>query len=120
MAPKTGINSNGSPMGTRVKPAEGKLGILTPGLGAVATTMIAGVEAIKRGSAKPIGSFVQMGKMRLGKRNQNRIVDVKDFLPFAGLDQIVFGGWDIFMDNAFEAAKNAKVLEPHQLEELRP
>lgn len=105
---------------TKVKSAEGRLGILTPGLGAVATTMIAGVEAVKRGSAKPIGSFTQMGKMRLGKRNQNRIVDVKDFLPIAGLEQIVFGGWDIFTDNAYEAAKNAKVLEPHQLEELRP
>lgn len=106
--------------GSKVKSAEGKLGILMPGMGAVATTMIAGVEAVKRGTAKPIGSFVEMGKMRLGKRDQNRIVDVKSFLPFANLDQIVFGGWDIFEDNAYQAAKNAKVLEAHQLEELRP
>jgi myo-inositol-1-phosphate synthase len=106
-------------VGSKVKSAEGRLGILTPGLGAVATTMIAGVEAIKRGSAKPIGSFTQMGKIRLGKRSQNRVVDVKDFLPIAKLDQIVFGGWDIFTDNAYEAAKNAKVLESAQLEELR-
>src|SRR4051812_40993794 len=109
-----------SPTNSKVKSSEGKLGILTPGLGAVATTMIAGVEAIKNGTAKPIGSFVQMGKMRLGKRDQNRLVDVKSFLPFAELDQIVFGGWDIFTDNAYESAKNAKVLEPHQLEALRP
>ncbi len=105
---------------SKIKPATGKLGILTPGLGAVATTMIAGVEAIKRGSAKPIGSLSQMGKLRLGKRSQNRLVDIKNFLPLANLEQIVFGGWDIYTDNAYESAKNAKVLEPAQLEALRP
>lgn len=104
----------------KVKSAEGKLGILTPGMGAVATTMFAGVEAIKLGIAKPIGSLTQMGKIRLGKRNQNRVVDIKDFLPFSNLDQVVFGGWDIFNDNAYEAAKKAQVLEPALLEQLRP
>lgn len=103
-----------------VKKAEGKLGILTPGLGAVATTMIAGVEAIKKGLAEPIGSYALMGKLRLGKRDENRTVDVKDFLSFAGINDIVFGGWDIFTDNAYESAKNAKVLEPALLETLRP
>jgi myo-inositol-1-phosphate synthase len=103
-----------------IKNAEGKLGILMPGLGAVATTMIAGVEAVKEGIAKPIGSFTQLGKMRLGKRNQNRVVDVKSFLPLASVDQIVFGGWDIFTDNAYESAKNAKVLESALVEKLRP
>lgn len=103
----------------KVKSAEGKLGILTPGMGAVATTMFAGVEAIKLGLAKPIGSLTQMGKIRLGKRNQNRTVDIKDFLPFSNLDQVVFGGWDIFTDNAYEAAKKAQVLEPALLEKLQ-
>ncbi|MEW6056068.1 MAG: inositol-3-phosphate synthase [Bdellovibrionota bacterium] len=106
--------------GTKVKSAEGKLGILTPGLGAVATTMIAGVEAVKLGLAKPVGSLVEMGKIRLGKRNQNRTVDIKNFLPFSNLDQVVFGGWDIFTDNAYESAKNANVLESALLEQLRP
>ncbi|MBI3558244.1 MAG: inositol-3-phosphate synthase, partial [Deltaproteobacteria bacterium] len=105
---------------SKIKPARGKLGILTPGLGAVATTMFAGVEAVKLGTAKPIGSLTQMGNLRLGKRSQNRLVDIKSFLPLAGLDQVVFGGWDIFTDNAYESAKNARVLEPTQLEALRP
>ncbi len=119
MTPQTPNQSNvKSPKA--VAPASGKIGILTPGLGAVATTMIAGVEAIKAGMSKPIGSFVYMGKMRIGKRDENRIVDVKDFLPFANLDQIVFGGWDIFTDNAYEAAKHAKVLDDSLLEKLRP
>ena len=109
-----------SKTGSNIRPATGKLGILTPGLGAVATTMFAGVEAIKQGTAKPIGSFTQMGKLRLGKRSLNRLVDVKSFLPLATLDQVVFGGWDIFNDNAYESAKNARVLEPAQLEALRP
>jgi len=110
----------GSATSKTVKSAEGKLGILTPGMGAVATTMFAGIEAIKKELAKPIGSYVYMGKIRLGKRNQNRTVDVKDFLPFANPEQIVFGGWDIFTDNAYESAKNAKVLEPALLEQVRP
>lgn len=107
-------------MKNKIKPAEGKLGILTPGLGAVATTMIAGVEAVKLGIAKPIGSFIEMGKMRLGKRNQSRVVGVRSFLPIVDSGNLVFGGWDIFPDNAYESAKKAKVLEPALLEQLRP
>ena len=103
-----------------VKKAEGKLGILTPGMGAVATTMYAGVEAIRRGLAKPVGSFVEMGSMRLGARNESRTVNVRDFLSFSELNDIVFGGWDIFNDNAYESAKNAKVLEKELLETLKP
>ena len=104
----------------KVKPAEGKLGILMPGLGAVATTMIAGVEAIKQDIAKPIGSLAWMGKMRLGKRNENRMENIRDVVSFSRPDQVVFGGWDIFKDNAYESALNAKVLEPALLEKVRP
>src|SRR5450755_588538 len=89
----------------KIAPAKGKLAILTPGMGAVATTFYAGVEAIKQGLAKPIGSYTQMGQIRLGKRTENRFKAVKDMVPLAGLDQIVFGGWDIFPENAYEAAK---------------
>ena len=92
-------------------PATGKLGILTPGMGAVATTFIAGVEAIRRGIAKPIGSLTQMGTIRLGKRTDNRSPLIKDFVPLAKLDDIVFGGWDLFPDDAYEAASKAGVLE---------
>ena len=89
---------------TDIRPATGKLGILLPGMGAVATTFIAGVEAIRRGLAKPIGSLTQMGTIRLGKRTDNRSPAIKDFVPLAKLDDLVFGGWDIFPDNAYEAA----------------
>jgi len=106
---------------TRHQPsqAQGKLAILTPGMGAVATTLYAGVFAIKKGLAKPIGSYTQMGKIRLGKRTENRIVDVKSFVPLAELNDIVFGGWDVFADNAYEAAAHAKVLEPSLLSEIK-
>ena len=102
-----------------ISPAKGKLAILTPGLGAVATTFIAGVEAVKRGIAQPIGSYTQMGQVRLGKRTENRYKAVKDLVPLASLDQIVFGGWDIFNDNAYEAAKKAQVLEKDLVESLK-
>src|ERR1700712_5065993 len=98
-------------MKSNIQPAEGKLGILIPGLGAVATTMIAGVEAVKKGIAQPIGSLTQMGSIRLGKRTENRNPKVKDFVPLAKLDDIVFGGWDVYTDNVYESAMNAKVLE---------
>ena len=74
----------------------GRLGILTPGLGAVATTFIAGVESIRKGLARPIGSLTQMGTIRLGKRTENRVPAIRDFIPLAKLDDMVFGGWDIF------------------------
>lgn len=101
-------------------PAQGKLAILTPGMGAVATTLYAGVLAIRKGLAKPIGSYTQMGKIRLGKRTENRIVNVKDFVPLADLSDVVFGGWDVFADNAYEAAAHAKVLESSLLQEIKP
>jgi myo-inositol-1-phosphate synthase len=95
-----------------IQPAEGKLGILIPGLGAVATTIIAGVEAVKKGISKPIGSHTQMGTIRLGKRTENRNPKIKDFVPLTNLNDIVFGGWDVFADNVYEAAVKAEVLEP--------
>jgi myo-inositol-1-phosphate synthase len=98
----------------------GKLGVLLVGMGAVSTTTIAGVLAIRRGLAKPIGSLTQMGTVRLGKRTDGRSPLIKDFVPVASLDQIVFGGWDIFEDNAYEAAKTAGVLETSLLEQIRP
>src|SRR5687767_5135589 len=100
--------------GVKIAPAEGKLGVLLVGLGAVSTTFVAGVEAIKRGLAHPIGSLTQMGTIRLGKRTDNRVPRIKDFLPLAGLDQLEFASWDLFPDNAYDAAKHAAVLEaPH-------
>jgi myo-inositol-1-phosphate synthase len=99
---------------------KGKLGILTPGMGAVATTFYAGVEAVRRGHAKPFGSLTQMGTIRLGRRTDNRTPLIKDFIPLAGLDDLVFGGWDIFEDNAYEAAMHAGVLEPALVEKVRP
>lgn len=104
--------------GVDVAPAEGKLGILLVGLGAVSTTFVAGVEAIKLGISKPIGSLTQMGTIRLGKRTDNRSPKINDFVPLAQLDDIVFGAWDIFHDNAFDAAMNAGVLEKDLLNQL--
>ena len=95
---------------TQIKPAAGRLGVLTPGMGAVATTFYAGVLAVRRERALPIGSLTQMGHIRLGKRTDNRSPLIKDFVPLAGLNDIVFGGWDPFPDNAFEAAVQAGVL----------
>jgi len=103
-----------------IQPAKGKLGILLVGLGAVSTTVIAGVLAIRKGLAKPIGSLTQMGTIRLGKRTDGRTPLVKDFVPLASLDDIVFGGWDIFDDSSYEAAKTAGVLEKDLLEQIRP
>jgi len=102
-----------------VKP-NGKLGILIPGLGAVATTFIAGVEAVKKGIAEPIGSVTQMSTIRLGKRTDNINPKIKDFVPLADLHDIVFGGWDIYEDNVYEAAIEAKVLEANLLNAVRP
>src|SRR5512141_2162884 len=104
--------------GVDVAPAEGKLGILLVGLGAVSTTLVAGVEAIKRGISQPVGSLTQMGTIRLGKRTENRSPKIKDFVPLASLDDIVFGAWDIFYDNAFEAATNAGVLDKDLLNQV--
>jgi myo-inositol-1-phosphate synthase len=114
-------------MKSNIKPAEGKLGILLPGLGAVATTLIAGVESVKKGLSQPIGSHTQMGTIRLGKRTENRRPKIKDFVPLASLNDIVWGGWDVYTDNVYESAMNAKVLEPgllfsvkEELERIKP
>jgi len=104
--------------GVDIAPAEGKLGILLVGLGAVSTTLVAGVEAIKRGISQPIGSLTQMGTIRLGKRTDNNVPKIKDFVPLANLDDIVFGAWDIFSDNAYDAAMNAGVLEKDLLNQV--
>src|SRR3984957_16265406 len=103
-----------------IKPATGKLGIMIPGMGAVATTLIAGVEAVRRGFAKPIGSVSQMGTIRLGKRTDNQTPLIRDFVPLATLDDIVFTGWDIYDENMYQAAKTAAVLERHHLEQINP
>ena len=108
-----------SEQNVKIAPADGKLGVLIPGIGAVSTTFIAGVEAIKRGMAVPVGSLTQLATIRLGKRTDNRSPMIKDFVPLAGLNDLVFGGWDIFEDTAYEAAANARVLETPQLEKLR-
>jgi myo-inositol-1-phosphate synthase len=105
--------------GTEIAPAKGKLGVLLVGLGAVSTTFIAGVEAIKMGLAEPIGSVTQMGTVRLGKRTENRSPAIKDFVPLAGLNDLVFGAWDIFPDSAYDAAMHAGVLEKELLAKLK-
>jgi myo-inositol-1-phosphate synthase len=102
-----------------IAPARGKLGVLLVGLGAVSTTTIAGVIAIRKGLAKPIGSLTQMGTIRLGKRTEARSPLIKDFVPLADLHDIVFGGWDIFDDNCYEAAKHAGVLEEKLLDQVK-
>ncbi|MES2003940.1 MAG: inositol-3-phosphate synthase [Bacteroidota bacterium] len=107
-------------MKEQIQPADGKLGILLPGLGAVATTMIAGVIAVKKGISQPIGALTQMGSIRLGKRTENRYPLIKDFVPLANLDDIAFGGWDVYSDNVYEAAMNAKVLESSLLNSIKP
>ena len=97
----------------------GKLGILMPGLGAVATTFVAGVVAIKKGIARPFGSLTQMGTVRLGKRTDKRIPMIKDFVELADLNNLVFGGWDIFEDNAYNAALKAGVLDKNLLDKVK-
>ncbi len=102
-----------------IRPAEGKLGVLIPGMGAVATTFIAGVEAVRRGLGQPFGSLTQMGTIRLGKRTDKRSPLIKDFVPLAGLDDLVFGGWDVFPDSAYEAATHAGVLRQDLLDAMK-
>ena len=104
---------------TEITPTKGKLGVLLVGLGAVSTTFIGGVLAVRKGLAQPIGSLTQMGTVRLGQRTEARHPLIKDFVPLADLNDLVFGGWDIFEDNCYEAACTAGVLEPDLLEKLR-
>jgi len=102
-----------------IAPADGRLGILVPGMGAVTSTFIAGVEAIKRGLGPPIGSLTQLGTIRLGKRTDGRTPLIKDFIPLTPLECLTFGGWDIYPDNAYEAALRAQVLERTLLDQLK-
>src|SRR5581483_1093272 len=101
-------------------PAKGKLGVMIPGMGAVATTFVAGVEAVRHGLAKPIGSLTQGGTIRLGKRTEGRSPKIKEFVPLAGLEDLVFTGWDLFTDNMYDAARNAGVLERELLDQIKP
>jgi myo-inositol-1-phosphate synthase len=102
-----------------IAPAAGRLAVLVPGLGAVATTLIAGVEAVRRGLAKPIGSLTQMATVRLGKRTEKRTPLIRELVPLASLDDLRFGAWDVFPDDAYESARHANVLEHDLLEQLR-
>jgi myo-inositol-1-phosphate synthase len=106
--------------GVKIEEPKGKLGVLIPGLGAVGTTFIAGVQAVNQKIALPIGSLTQMGTIRLGKRTDKRAPKIQDFVPLAGLNDLVFGGWDIFEVNCYESAVNAGVLERVQLDAVRP
>ena len=104
----------------KITPAAGKLGVLTPGMGAVTSTFVAGVEAVKKGLSLPIGSLSQMGRIRLGKRTDNKNPLIRDFVPLASLADLVFGGWDIYEDNCYAAATKAGVLSQTQLDQVRP
>ncbi|HYI62692.1 MAG TPA: inositol-3-phosphate synthase [Acidimicrobiales bacterium] len=101
-----------------IRPATGKLGVLLPGMGAVGTTFIAGCLAIRKGLARPIGSLTQMGTIRIGPRPDDNVPLINDYVPLAQLDDLVFGGWDVFEDDAYVAASRAGVLDAHMLEEL--
>src|ERR1051326_790666 len=103
-----------------IVPPRGRLGVLLVGLGAVSTTFIAGVHAIRKGWAKPIGSLTQLGTIRLGKRTEHRSPTIREFVPLAQLDDLVFGAWDIFEENAYQSARTAGVIEASLLERLRP
>jgi myo-inositol-1-phosphate synthase len=98
---------------------KGKLGVLTVGMGAVATTFMAGVDLVRRKKSKPVGSLTQLGTIRLGKRTDGRAPAIKEFVPLEKLENIVFGGWDIFPDSAYEAAKNAAVLSSEHLAQVK-
>ena len=103
-----------------VKQAKDRLGVLLPGMGAVATTLIAGVEAVKKGIAQPIGSLTQMGRIPLSRSKGPNYPKIKELVSLAGLQDIVFGGWDVYEDNVYEAAMKAKVLEPGLLNAIKP
>ena len=112
------MQSSSSGSSSKVRPATGRIGILTPGLGAVATTLIAGVENVRRGLSAPVGSLTQMATIRLGKRAENRVPLIREFVPLAELKDIVFGAWDPIPDDAYTAAKKAGVLEDRHLEPI--
>jgi myo-inositol-1-phosphate synthase len=105
--------------GDAIQRADGKLGVLIPGIGAVTTTLLAGVFAARKGLARPLGSVTQTGKIRLGKRTEMRMAPVKELVPLTNIGDIVFGGWDIFPDNAFQAASKARVLEKDDIQKVK-
>jgi myo-inositol-1-phosphate synthase len=113
-----GSNDRKNKISSIDKKSNGTLGVLCVGLGAVSTTLIAGVEAVKRGIAKPVGSLTQMQTIRLGKRSENRSPLIKNLLPLAGLDDLVWGAWDPIPDDAYVAAKKARVLEERDIEKI--
>ena len=103
----------------KIKSAKGKLGVLLPGMGSVATTFIAGVIAVRKGISQPIGSYTQMGRIRLGKRTDKRNPRIKEFIPLTDLKDIVFGGWDVYKDNVYKAAVHAEVLDKRLLDQIK-
>jgi len=105
---------------TSIRPVRGRLGVLTPGMGAVATTFFAGVEAVRQGLGTPVGSVTQLGTIRLGLRTEGRSPRIRDFVPLADIEDLVFGAWDIFEEDAYRAACRAAVLDRPLLERLRP
>jgi myo-inositol-1-phosphate synthase len=113
------VNVSGNNAPRAIRPASGKLGILLPGLGAVASTVVAGVYNVRKGLAKPIGSLSQMGTIRLGKRTDNRVPLIRDFVPLASLDQVVFGAWDIHNEDAYDVALRTQVLRREHLDPIR-
>ena len=104
----------------KIAPAKGKLGVLLPGMGAVSTTFMAGVELVRKGESRPVGSLTQLATIRLGKRTDGRSPRIKEFVPLGELDDLVFGGWDIYKDNAFQSASNAGVLSLQDLAKVKP
>ena len=120
MAAKSSSEKSAKAQGSEIAPARGKLGIMIPGMGAVATTFMAGVEAVRKGIAEPIGSLTQMGTIRLGKRTDARSPKIKEFVPLANLNDLVFTGWDIFEEDAYESAMHAAVLEKDLLNQIKP
>src|ERR1700682_2658103 len=104
----------------KIAPPKGKLGILTPGMGAVSTTFMAGGELVRKGKSQPVGSLTQLGTIRLGKRTDGRTPQIKKFVSLSELDDLVFGGWDIFKDNAYQSAAHAGVLNPQDLAKVKP
>src|SRR5690349_650770 len=103
----------------QIAPAKGKLGVLLPGMGAVATTFIAGVMLARRGHAHPTGSLTQLGRIRLGKRTERRTPLIREVVPLASLDDLVFGGWDVLPHDAYTTARTAEVLDASDLEKVR-
>jgi myo-inositol-1-phosphate synthase len=104
---------------TKIAAPRGKLGVLLPGMGAVATTFMAGVELVRTKKAQPVGSLTQMATIRLGKRTEGRSPKIKDLVKLARLEDLVFGGWDIFPESSYDAAAKAGVLDPHHLAEVK-